>query len=147
MTGGPNSFAFGYRLVPGEHLQTPYFYAGYSHDGIGGASRLLHRFELSSILPHAPNPKLRPILYNSWEATGFKVDEAGQRALAEKAASIGVERFVVDDGWFGQRADDKAGLSDWYVNPVKFPRCLEPLIDKVHSLGMDFGRGTKSAHA
>jgi alpha-galactosidase len=139
VTGGPNSFDFGYCLAPGEHLQTPYFYAGYSHDGIGGASRLLHRFELFNILPHAPNPKLRPVLYNSWEATGFKVDETGQETLAEKAASIGVERFVVDDGWFGQRANDKAGLGDWYVNPVKFPRGLKPLIDKVHSLSMDFG--------
>jgi alpha-galactosidase len=139
VTGGPNSFDFGYRLAPGEHLQTPYFYGGYSHDGIGGASRLLHRFELSSILPNAPHPKLRPVLYNSWEATEFKVDEAGQEMLAVKAASIGVERFVVDDGWFGQRASDHAGLGDWYVNPEKFPHGLKPLIDKVHSLGMDFG--------
>jgi len=139
LTGGPSNFDFGYRLAAGEHLQTPYFYAGYSHDGIGGASRLLHRFELSSILPHAPSAKLRPVLYNSWEATGFNVHEPGQEELAEKAASIGVERFVVDDGWFGQRADDRAGLGDWYVNPVKFPHGLKPLIDKVHSLGMDFG--------
>ena len=139
VTGGPNDFDFGYRLAPGEHLQSPDFYAGYSHDGIGGASRLLHRFEISNILPHAPNPKLRPVLYNSWEATEFKVDEAGQETLAEKAASIGVERFVVDDGWFGQRSSDHAGLGDWYVNPVKFPHGLKPLIDKVHSLGMDFG--------
>jgi alpha-galactosidase len=139
VTGGPNSFDFGYRLAPGEHLQSPDFYGGYSHDGIGGASRLLHRFEVSTILPHAPNPKLRPVLYNSWEATEFKVDEAGQEILAEKAASIGVERFVMDDGWFGQRATDHAGLGDWYVNPVKFPHGLKPLIDKVHSLGMDFG--------
>lgn len=139
VTGGPNSFDFGYRLAPGEHLQSPDFYGGYSHDGIGGASRLLHRFEISSLLPHAPNAKLRPVLYNSWEATEFKVDEAGQEALAERAASIGVERFVMDDGWFGQRATDHAGLGDWYVNPVKFPHGLKPLIDKVHSLGMDFG--------
>jgi alpha-galactosidase len=139
VTGGPNSFDFGYWLAPGEHLQSPDFYGGYSHDGIGGASRLLHRFEISTILPHAPNPKLRPVLYNSWEATEFKVDEAGQEGLAEKAASIGVERFVMDDGWFGQRATDHAGLGDWYVNPVKFPHGLKPLIDKVHSLGMDFG--------
>jgi alpha-galactosidase len=139
VTGGPNSFDFGYRLAPGENLQSPDFYAGYSHDGIGGASRLLDRFEVSTILPHAPNPRLRPVLYNSWEATGFKVDEAGQEELAEKAASIGVERFVMDDGWFGQRSHDRAGLGDWYVNPVKFPHGLKPLIDKVHSLGMDFG--------
>jgi alpha-galactosidase len=139
VTGGPNSFDFGYRLAAGEHLQSPDFYAGYSHEGIGGASRLLHRFEITTILPHAPNPKLRPVLYNSWEATEFRVDDAGQEALAEKAASIGVERFVVDDGWFGQRATDHAGLGDWYVNSVKFPHGLKPLIDKVHSLGMDFG--------
>nr|WP_311719007.1 alpha-galactosidase [Edaphobacter lichenicola] len=139
VTGGPNSFDFGYRLAAGEHLQSTDFYAGYSHDGIGGASRLLHRFEISSIVPHGTDAKLRPVLYNSWEATEFKVDEAGQETLAEKAASIGVERFVVDDGWFGQRASDRAGLGDWYVNPVKFPHGLKPLIDKVHSLGMDFG--------
>jgi len=139
VSGGPNAFDFAYRLMPGEHLQSPDFYAGYSHDGIGGASRLLHRFEIGTILPHAPHPKLRPVLYNSWEATEFKVDEAGQETLAEKAASIGVERFVVDDGWFGQRSTDHAGLGDWYVNPVKFPHGLKPLIDKVHSLGMDFG--------
>jgi alpha-galactosidase len=139
VTGGPNSFDFGYRLAPGEHLETPAFYAGFSHEGIGGASRLMHRFEIASVLPHAPHPKLRPVLYNSWEATEFKVDEAGQEVLAEKAASIGVERFVIDDGWFGQRNSDHAGLGDWYVNPTKFPHGLKPLIDKVHSLGMDFG--------
>jgi alpha-galactosidase len=139
VTGGPNSFDFGYRLNAGEHLDTPYFYAGYSHAGIGGASRLLHRFEVGNILPNAPHSKLRPVLYNSWEATRFHVDEAGQEALAEKAASIGVERFVVDDGWFGERADDHAGLGDWHVNLQKFPHGFKPLIDKVHSLGMDFG--------
>jgi alpha-galactosidase len=139
VTGGPNAFDFGYRLQKGEHFQTPYFYGGYSSHGIGGASRLMHRFEVDSLLPHAPTPKLRPVLYNSWEATEFRVDEAGQIALAEKAASLGVERFVMDDGWFGQRKDDHAGLGDWYVNPQKFPHGLKPLIDKVHSLGMDFG--------
>ena len=139
VTGGLNSFDFAYQLAAGEQLQTPYFYGGYSRDGIGGASRLLHRFELASILPQAPHPRVRPVLYNSWEATGFDVSEAGQEVLAEKAASIGVERFVMDDGWFGQRTDDQAGLGDWYVNPTKFPHGLKPLIDKVHSLGMDFG--------
>ncbi|AXC10934.1 Alpha-galactosidase [Acidisarcina polymorpha] len=139
VTGGFNPFDFGYRLAPGESLKTPIFYGGYSHHGVGGASRLLHRFEITEILPERPNPKPRPVLYNSWEATEFKVDEPGQAALAEKAASIGIERFVMDDGWFGQRADDHAGLGDWYVNPQKFPHGLKPLIDKVHSLGMDFG--------
>jgi alpha-galactosidase len=139
LTGGFNPFDFGYKLKPGEHLETPIFYAGYSDHGLGGASRLLHRFEIAHILPQSPDPKPRPVIYNSWEATEFRVSEAGQMALAEKAASIGVDRFVMDDGWFGQRKDDHAGLGDWYVNSEKFPRGLKPLIDKVHSLGMDFG--------
>jgi alpha-galactosidase len=139
VTGGYNPFDFGYKLNPGESLDTPVFYGGYSAQGIGGASRLLHRFELTKILPQRPNPRPRPVIYNSWEATEFNVSESGQEELAEKAASIGVERFVMDDGWFGQRKDDHAGLGDWYVNPQKFPHGLKPLIDKVHSLGMDFG--------
>jgi alpha-galactosidase len=139
ITGGYNPFDFGYKLKPGEHLETPVFYGGYSAHGLGGASRLLHKFEIAKILPQAPDPKPRPVIYNSWEATEFNVDEAGQIALAEKAASIGIDRFVMDDGWFGQRKDDHAGLGDWYVNAKKFPNGLKPLIDKVHALGMDFG--------
>jgi alpha-galactosidase len=139
VTGGYNPFDFSYHLAPGEQLSTPVFYAGYSRQGIGGASRAFHRFELTRVLPQAPNVRPRPIIYNSWEATEFNVNEAGQEALAEKAASLGIERFVMDDGWFGQRKDDHAGLGDWYVNTQKFPNGLKPLIDKVHSLGMDFG--------
>jgi alpha-galactosidase len=139
VTGGFNPFDFGYKLKPGEKLETPIFYGGYSDHGLGGASRLLHRFENAHILPQAPDPKPRPVIYNSWEATEFNVDEPGQVALAEKAASIGVDRFVMDDGWFGQRKTDHAGLGDWYVNKEKFPNGLKPLIDKVRALGMDFG--------
>ncbi len=142
VTGGFNSFDFGYRLKPGERLVTPPFYGGYSAKGMGEASRLMHRFQVDALLPHlgdSTGPKLRPVLYNSWEATEFRVEEPGQMALAEKAASIGVERFVMDDGWFGQRKDDHAGLGDWYVNKQKFPNGLKPLIDKVHSLNMSFG--------
>jgi alpha-galactosidase len=139
VTGGFNPFDFGYKLKPGEHLETPIFYGGYTAHGLGGVSRLLHHFEIAHLLPGAPDPKPRPVIYNSWEATEFKVDEAGQMALAEKAASIGVDRFVMDDGWFGRRNTDHAGLGDWYVNPEKFPHGLKPLIDRVHSLKMDFG--------
>jgi alpha-galactosidase len=139
VTGGFNPFDFSYKLKPGEKLETPVFYGGYSDHGLGGASRLLHRFEIARILPAAPDPKLRPVIYNSWEATEFKVDEPGQVTLAEKAASIGVDRFVMDDGWFGERKTDHAGLGDWYVNKEKFPNGLKPLIAKVHALGMDFG--------
>ncbi len=139
VTGGFNPFDFGYKLAAGGTLQTPTLYAGFTKQGTGGASRLLHQFELTHILPGAPAPRVRPVLYNSWYATTFHVDEAGQEALAEKAAAIGVERFVMDDGWFGERKDDHAGLGDWYVNREHFPHGLKPLIDKVHSLGMDFG--------
>jgi alpha-galactosidase len=145
VTGGFNPFDFGYVLHPGEKLESPVFYGGYSAYGLGGASRLLHRFELEHVLPRTAKtagqtlPKPRPVIYNSWEATEFRVSEAGQMALAEKAAALGVDRFVMDDGWFGQRKDDHAGLGDWYVNPEKFPHGLKPLIDKVHGLGMDFG--------
>jgi len=139
VTAGYNPFDFADVLKPGESLVTPKFYAGYTGGGQGEASRILHRFQLDEILPTKPDPKPRPIIYNSWEATEFAVTEDGQIALADKAAKIGVERFVVDDGWFGQRITDHAGLGDWYVNKTKFPNGLKPLIDHVHSLGMDFG--------
>jgi alpha-galactosidase len=139
VVGGFNPFDFSYRLAPGESLETPPFFAGFTDSGHGEVSRMLHRFQLEHILPEGPHPRLRPVLYNSWEATEFNVNEAGQIALAEKASRLGVERFVVDDGWFGQRNNDHAGLGDWYVNPQKFPHGLKPLIDRVHSLGMDFG--------
>ena len=142
VTGGYNPFDFGYVLAPGEKLDTPVFYGGYSAHGMGEASRILHRFELDQHLPRQ-RPAIRPSCAPSSTTRGkrprFNVDEAGQVALAEKAASIGIERFVMDDGWFGQRKDDHAGLGDWYVNPQKFPNGLKPLIDKVHALGMDFG--------
>jgi alpha-galactosidase len=145
VTGGYNPFDFGYVLHSGERLETPVFYGGYAAHGLGEASRLLHRFELEHILPRTaatasqPLPKPRPVIYNSWEATEFNVNEAGQMALAEKAAALGIDRFVMDDGWFGQRKDDHAGLGDWYVNQQKFPHGLKALIDRVHQLGMDFG--------
>jgi len=145
VTGGFNPFDFSFVLNPAVKLETPVFYGGYSSSGLGGASRLLHHFEIAHVLPHTVGtgdsaaPKPRPVIYNSWEATEFRVSEAGQIALAEKAASLGIDRFVMDDGWFGQRKDDHAGLGDWYVNKEKFPNGLKPLIDKVHSLGMDFG--------
>jgi alpha-galactosidase len=139
VTGGMNSFDFAYRLKPSESLETPQFFAGFSAGGFGGASRALDRFIREKILPGGLSSRLRPVLYNSWEATTFNVDEAGQKALAEKASKLGVELFVMDDGWFGKRNNDRAGLGDWVVNPQKFPRGLKPLIDTVNQLNMDFG--------
>lgn len=139
VTGGYNTFDFSYKLAPNESLPTPPFYGGFTDRGFGEASRLLHRFEREQILPGGANSRLRPVLYNSWEATGFNVNEAGQIQLAEKAARLGVELFVMDDGWFGERNNDHAGLGDWYVNPKKFPNGLKSLISRVNALGMDFG--------
>ena len=134
VTGGFNTFDFAWPLKPGESLETPDFYAGYSAHGFGGASRIMHDLERSEA-----KGRVRPVLYNSWEATGFNVTEDGQKALADKAAKLGVELFVMDDGWFGARNLDNAGLGDWVVNPKKFPNGLKPLIDHVKGLGMDFG--------
>ena len=139
VTGGFNTFDFSYPLKPGEALTTPAFYAGYTDGGFGEASRILHRFERTAILPKPGAERPRPVLYNSWEATGFDVNKAGQVALAEKAARLGVERFVIDDGWFGARDSSRAGLGDWTPNPKKFPDGLGPLITRVRQLGMDFG--------
>ena len=139
VTGGFNTFDFAFPLKPGEQLQTPDFYGGYAANGFGEASRLLHHLELTSIQPGGTTAPVRPVLYNSWEATEFNVGEAGQTALAQKAARLGVELFVMDDGWFGKRNTDHAGLGDWVVNPQKFPNGLSGLIKTVNALGMDFG--------
>jgi alpha-galactosidase len=139
VVGGYNDFDFGYLLKPGESLVTPPYYGGFTDGGFGEASRLMHRFEREEILPRRSAVHPRPVLYNSWEATTFNVNVEGQKELADKAAKIGVELFVMDDGWFGERNDDHAGLGDWVVNPKKFPNGLKPLIDHVKSLGMEFG--------
>jgi alpha-galactosidase len=139
ITGGFNTFDFAYVLKPGESLETPLFYGGFAGHGFGEASQLIANLERTEIAPHGADARLRPVLYNSWEATEFNVSEEGQRELAAKAAKLGVELFVVDDGWFGARNNDHAGLGDWVVNPQKFPHGLNSLIDYVNQQGMDFG--------
>ena len=139
VTGGFNTFDFAYPLEPGQSLETPQFYAGFTSEGFGEASQLMHKLEREYIQPLQAKARLRPVLYNSWEATEFNVSEEGQKTLADKAAKLGVELFVVDDGWFGARNTDHAGLGDWVVNPKKFPHGLNSLIEHVNKLGMDFG--------
>ncbi|MDX3114692.1 alpha-galactosidase [Streptomyces scabiei] len=126
-----------WELTPGAELATPVCAGAYSEGGFGATSRLWHRHALDHVLPHAD--ELRPVLYNSWEATEFAIDVTGQIELAEKAAALGVELFVMDDGWFGARTHDAAGLGDWTPNPDRFPDGLTPLIDRVHDLDMRFG--------
>lgn len=137
-TGGVNDFDFRYRLAEGEQLDLPKFVGLFSNEGFGGTSRGWHAYEREYVLPAEPE-SLRPVLYNSWEATAFDVNERNQMQLAAQAAALGVEVFVVDDGWFGARNNDRAGLGDWTVNREKFPRGLNPLIEHVNALGMRFG--------
>ena len=138
VTAGYNDFDFSWPLKPGEKLSSPWLYLGHSNHGFGEMSRTMHKFERENLLQGGAT-KLRPVLYNSWEATTFDVTEEGQKTLAGKAAKLGVELYVIDDGWFGARNTDHAGLGDWVVNPKKFPNGLKPLIDHVHGLNMKFG--------
>lgn len=135
---GLNDFDFSYKLHSGEEFTTPSVFCGHTK-GFAEMSNQMNAFAVENILPKSFAKEPLPVLYNSWEATFFSVSSSGQQKLAEIAASIGCELFVMDDGWFGQRKDDHAGLGDWYVNKEKFPDGLNPLIDKVKSLGMRFG--------
>ena len=136
-TGGHGHEGLTWSLAPGETLETPVFAGLFTTGGFGAASRAWHEYVRRHVLTHPDES--RPVLYNSWEATGFEVDEAGQTALAARAARLGVELFVVDDGWFGGRVSDHAGLGDWTPNPDRFPAGLRPLSAEVHRLGMRFG--------
>ncbi|WP_019058822.1 alpha-galactosidase [Streptomyces prunicolor] len=124
-------------LAPGESFTTPVFAGLWSDAGFGGASRTWHDYQRTYVIPDADQD--RPVLYNSWEATQFDISEEQQEALAQRAAAVGVELFVVDDGWFGARTSDRAGLGDWTPNPDRFPAGLKPLADRVHAHGMQFG--------
>jgi alpha-galactosidase len=134
---GLNDWDFAWRLEAGERFTTPASVAGYSHGGFGEASRSMHRYIRERILPHGRS--LHKVLYNSWEATLFAVDEPSQIALAELAAEMGVELFVMDDGWFHRRNWDDAGLGDWWPDRDKFPNGLGALVRRVNELGMEFG--------
>ncbi|MEU9986511.1 alpha-galactosidase [Streptomyces sp. NPDC048045] len=138
ITGGAGYDDSGLLLLqPGESYTTPVFAGLWSDGGFGGASRAWHAYQRAHVVPDAERD--RPVLFNSWEATTFDISEEQQAALARLAAGIGVELFVVDDGWFGARTSDRAGLGDWTPNPDRFPHGLKPLADQVHGLGMQFG--------
>ncbi|MFE6737445.1 alpha-galactosidase [Streptomyces tubercidicus] len=136
-TGGFGHEGLGWTLRHGESLHTPVFGGLYTPHGFGAASRAWHAHIRTAVLP-TPDRDL-PVVYNSWEATGFEVDQPGQLRLADLAARLGAELFVLDDGWFGARTSDRAGLGDWLPRPEAFPDGLRPLVDHVHRLGMAFG--------
>jgi alpha-galactosidase len=123
-------------LSPGQRYDTPTIYAAYSARGLNEVSNAFHAF-MRSRPQHPSSP--RPVLLNIWEAVYFDHDLDTLRGLADIAASCGVERFVVDDGWFHSRRNDNAGLGDWWVDTSVWTDGLTPLVDHVRGLGMQFG--------
>ncbi len=122
-------------LAAGDTYAGPWLYASYGR-GLDAVAGRLHRW-LRARPGHPARP--RPVTLNTWEAVYFDHDLGRLIALAETAARIGVERFVLDDGWFGARRGDSAGLGDWLVSADVWPDGLHPLVDRVHALGMEFG--------
>lgn len=124
------------RLVPGASYAGPTLLFAYSAEGIDGIARRYHQHVRA--LPAHP-ASLRPLVLNTWEAVYFDHDLDRLTELAEQAAEIGVERFVLDDGWFLGRRDDTTGLGDWFVDTGVWPRGLTEISARVHALGMQFG--------
>ena len=123
-------------LGEGESFATPILYVAHSAAGMSEASRRFHRFVRA--MPGRAT-RARPVIANTWEAVYFDHDLTKLTALADRAAACGVERFVLDDGWFLGRRDDTKGLGDWTVDLVVWPNGLAPIIDHVRSLGLEFG--------
>jgi alpha-galactosidase len=123
------------RLGPGESYTTPWLYASHGRGLDETAARFHRRMRQRPHHPRGP----RPVTLNTWEAVYFRHDVGRLRALADAAAEAGVERFVLDDGWFRGRRDDRAGLGDWYVDREVWPDGLHPLADHVRARGMEFG--------
>jgi alpha-galactosidase len=123
-------------LAPGDEYAAPPLLAAYSAAGLDGLTAAYHRF----VRDRAAHPRTpRPVVLNTWEAVYFDHRLERLAGLAEVAARLGVERFVLDDGWFGNRRNDTAGLGDWFVAVDVWPQGLSPLIEHVRSLGMEFG--------
>ena len=140
VTGGFNNFDFAYPLKPGETPRHAAFLRRLHRRRL--RRRLAHCCIASSAsrsCPAAPRRACARCSTTPGKPPRSTSTKPGQKALADKAAKLGVELFVMDDGWFGKRNNDHAGLGDWYVNPQKFPQGLKPLIDHVNGLGMDFG--------
>ncbi|MFV2101044.1 alpha-galactosidase [Micromonospora sp. LOL_024] len=123
------------RLAPGEQYATPWAVTAWSDSGIDGLSSRLHAW----IRDIAPARRPAPVVLNTWEAVYFDHDADRLDRLVDLAAEVGVERFVLDDGWFTGRRDPRRALGDWYVDQDRWPAGLGPLVDRVHQRGMDFG--------
>lgn len=125
-------------LAKGETVSTPWLYATYSDQGLNKMSQHFHQFLRTNIIKFSAH-KPRPVHLNTWEGIFFDHNPDYIMKMATQAAQIGVERFIIDDGWFGHRDDDYQGLGDWYLDERKYPNGLEPVIKHVKDLGMEFG--------
>ncbi|MHB0882521.1 alpha-galactosidase [Paenibacillus sp. SEL1] len=139
VTMGINPFDFTWLLEPEESFQTPEVVMVYTENGLGGMSRIYHELYRNRLCRGPYRDKERPILINNWEATYFNFDADKIEQLAKEAQSVGVELFVLDDGWFGKRDDDNTSLGDWVVDRRKLPDGLLDLAHRIRNLGMEFG--------
>ncbi len=136
---GINPSGFRWTLEKEECFETPEEVMTFSREGFGKMSHNMHDFVNTHIVRGEWKERLRPILLNSWEASYFDINESKLVSLARIAKKIGIELFVMDDGWFGTRDDDTSSLGDWYANKKKLPGGLEGLCSKIKKLGLDFG--------
>ncbi|HHT49297.1 MAG TPA: alpha-galactosidase [Firmicutes bacterium] len=136
---GINPHCFEWNLAPGESFETPEAVMTFSNQGFNGMSRNMHSFVNEHIVRGNWKQRERPVLINSWEAYYFDYDEGKLIQLAKKAKDLGIELFVLDDGWFGARNNDQAALGDYTVNKKKFPRGLKVFADQLRELGLEFG--------
>ncbi|ANZ60296.1 alpha-galactosidase [Secundilactobacillus paracollinoides] len=136
---GINPTEFAWQLDPGETFQTPEAILSFSANGMNQLSQQLSAFYQRHLVNPAFAHQPRPVLINNWEATYFDFDEDKLRTIVDQAQQLGIEMFVLDDGWFGHRNNDRSSLGDWVVNKAKFPNGLAHFVDQVHAKQMKFG--------
>ncbi len=130
---------FDWKLDAGESFQTPEAVMVYSTEGLNGMSRIFHKLYGKRLAMGYWRDRARPVLLNNWEATYFDFTKERLIEIAKKAKECGVELFVLDDGWFGQRSHERAGLGDWVANPERLADGIEGLAEEIEGLGMQFG--------
>lgn len=136
---GMNPATFAWKLEPTEVFTTPEAVMVYSDCGLNGMSHLYHRLYRTRLVRGEWRDKVRPILINNWEATYFNFDAEKIMTIARSAQKLGIELFVLDDGWFGKRDMDNCSLGDWVVDRRKLPDGIEGLVGQVNDLGLKFG--------
>ena len=139
ITAGINPEGFDWKLEPGESFQTPEAVLVYSENGLNGMSQTFQKLYAKRLARGYWRDKARPILNNNWEATYFDFTEDRLVEIAKKAKECGVELFVLDDGWFGARRNDRAGLGDWVANEELLPNGIKGLSERIEALGLKFG--------